>query len=174
MRSPFARLVTILQMAPIAKRLGMPGMRLLIVVGSPLANELREAIGGWCPTDPNTSLPIADAARHLAALVRREFPEQGETAPYDWRPHAAADALALTLDDLDRAMRTAAAADPEDIGALRTAAVAMVSAGSSLSRIATNLIHRSGFVPAQARALQPPDDDGPALVEGAQAPRENH
>ncbi len=146
-RSRLNRFNNWLRGVPLLIRLRPSGARVAGLVGSRLAAELRQAIEAWEPVNLDASLRIADAARRLAARGRREFSDASEFPPLNWELHAEVDALLLTLDDLDRAMR-AAAADSEDVGILCRAAVAMVSTGSSLDRLAFLILARSGLVPA--------------------------
>lgn len=147
MRKPrLKRFVSLLHTVPVVVRLRPSGMRVAGFVGSPLTDELRLAIAAWDPVNLDASLRIADAARDLAALGRREFSDTSEFPPLKWDLHAEVDALVSTLDELDQAMR-AAAADSEDMGTQRRAAVAMVSTGSRLGRLASVILARSGVVP---------------------------
>lgn len=133
-------------------RLRPSGIRVARILHSPLSDELRQSLTAWNPVDLDTSLRIADAARRFAALVRREFSDESEIPPRGWNLHAEVDALVSTLDDLDVTMR-AAAADSEDMGTLRMAAVAMVSTGSSLGRLATLVLERIGLVPSDPHGV---------------------
>jgi len=147
-RSRLKRFVSLLRAVPVVLiRLRPSGMRVAGFVGSSLSDELRQAIAAWDPVDLDASLRIADAARRLAARGRREFSDASEFPPLNWDLHTEVDALVSTLDELDQAMR-AAAAYSEDMGTLRRAAVAMVSTGSSLGRLATLILAHSGVVPA--------------------------
>lgn len=114
---------------------------------SRLAEELRQSIGVWDPADPDTSLHIADAARRLAALARREIGDPGR--PLHWDLHAEVDALVSTLDDLDQAMR-ATAADGKDVERVLAAAVAMASYLNGHARLLTVIVTRSGLLPRRA------------------------
>jgi hypothetical protein len=126
-------------------------MQVVALICSRLALDLVAAMAAWKPVEPDTSLHIADAARRLAALARREFSADGEhLPPLRWDLHAEVDALVLTLDDLDKAMRVAAA-EGDDAATIRRAVVAAQATGLCLVRLGELIETRGGYAVTQPR-----------------------
>lgn len=149
-RPRLKRLRDYLRAMPLMVRLGPTGWRVVTILVSRLANEVDESIAAWDPRDPDSSLRIGNAARRLAALVRRELSDEG-TKPVRWDLHAEMDAFLLNLEDLDQAMR-AAAVDREDGGVVLKAAMAATSHLGDRGRLVTLILARTRHLPSE------PDD----------------